>query len=258
MSASVFSLSEIAEQLHQAARTQQPTTQISTQQELSIDQAYEVQSLLLQHRYQEGEKLIGLKMGFTSEAKMQQMGVHDLIWGRLTDAMLIPNHGTAQRNQYIHPRVEPEICFRISKDIPNELNENEVMDYVDAVCTAIEVIDSRYQNFKFSLADVIADNCSSTGFVLGPWHQVPQSLSNLPMTLTIDNQIVASGNSNDIMNNPWRSLAAATRLAAQYGEPIKAGMIILAGAATNAEFLQQGQSSSATVESWENASFQFQ
>ncbi len=257
MSASVYSLEEIATQLHQAARTQKPIAQISTQQELSIDQAYEVQRLLLQHRYQEGEKLIGLKMGFTSEAKMQQMGVNDLIWGRLTDAMFIENAGSAQRSSYIHPRVEPEICFRISKDIPGELNELEVIEYVDAVCTAIEVIDSRYENFKFSLADVIADNCSSTGFVLGLWQPVPESLNHLPMSLSINNSVVASGNSNDIMNNPWRSLAAATRLATQYGQPITAGMIILAGAATNAEFLHQDQEASATVETLGSVGFRF-
>jgi len=257
MSASVFSLEEIALKLHQAARTQTPIAQISSRQEINIDQAYQIQSLLLQARYQEGEKLIGLKMGFTSEAKMQQMGVNDLIWGRLTDAMLIPNGGSTKRNNYIHPRVEPEICFRISKDIPGELNEIEVQEYVDAVCTAIEVIDSRYENFKFSLADVIADNCSSTGFVLGPWMPVPQSLNNLPMELTINQSVVATGNSNDIMNNPWRSLAAATRLATKYQQPIQAGMIVLAGAATNAEFLQLNQEAAAHVDSLGNAGFRF-
>lgn len=257
MSASVFSLEEIAGQLHAAARTQKPIAQISNQQEITLDQAYLIQSMLLEARYREGEKLIGLKMGFTSEAKMQQMGVNDLIWGRLTDAMLIPNNGTALRNNYIHPRVEPEICFRISKDIPGQLNETEVKQYVDAVCTAIEVIDSRYENFKFSLADVIADNCSSTGFVLGPWVPVPESLNHLSMELTIDEQVVAAGSSNDIMNDPWKSLAAATRLTALHGESIKAGMIVLAGAATNAEFLQQNQHAAAKVSILGSAGFRF-
>lgn len=117
--------------------------------------------------------------------------------------------------------MEPEICFRIAKDIPGELNETEVIDYVDAVATAIEIIDSRYQNFKFSLEDVVADNCSSIGFVVGDWMPVTKDLNNLRMALHIDKNTVAEGSSNDIMNNPWRSLAAATRLATQYGEPIK-------------------------------------
>jgi len=196
-------------------------------------------------------------MGFTSEAKMQQMGVHDLIWGRLTSAMLIPNQNTTARSQYIHPRVEPEICFRIAKDINRELNESEVIEYVDAVAAAIEIIDSRYQNFKFSLEDVVADNCSSIGFAVGDWMPVQTSLNDLNMELLIDGKTVASGTSNDIMNNPWKSLAAATRLAAKYGEPIKKGMFILAGAATNAEFIQANQSASATVESMGEVSVSF-
>ena len=115
MSASVYSLEEIATQLHQAARTQKPIAQISTQQELSIDQAYEVQRLLLQHRYQEGEKLIGLKMGFTSEAKMQQMGVNDFIWGRLTDAMFIENAGSAQEVPISTPAWNRKFAFESPK-----------------------------------------------------------------------------------------------------------------------------------------------
>ena len=242
-------IKEIAQSLHQAAHQAKPITQISLEQNLTLDQAYDVQKELINLRINEGETLIGLKMGFTSEAKMQQMGVHDLIWGRLTSSMLIPNNSTTARSQYIHPRVEPEICFRIAKDITGELNETEVVEYVDAVAAAIEIIDSRYQNFKFSLEDVVADNCSSIGFAVGDWMPVQESLNNLSMELFIDDKTVADGSSNDIMNNPWKSLAAATRLAAKYGEPIKKGMYIMAGAATNAEFIQANQTASASVHS---------
>lgn len=245
----MVNIAAIAQSLHQAAHQAKPITQISLEQNITLDQAYEIQKELINLRLKEGETLIGLKMGFTSEAKMQQMGVHDLIWGRLTSAMFIPNNNTTARSMYIHPRVEPEICFRIAKDIPGELNETEVIDYVDAVATAIEIIDSRYQNFKFSLEDVVADNCSSIGFVVGDWMPVTNDLNNLRMALHIDKNTVAEGSSNDIMNNPWRSLAAATRLATQYGEPVKKGMYIMAGAATNAEFIQANQTASATVDS---------
>jgi 2-oxo-3-hexenedioate decarboxylase len=95
---------------------------------------------------------------------------------------------------------------------------------------------------------VVADNCSSIGFVVGDWMPVQQNLNDLNMLLSIDNNTVASGSSNDIMNNPWKSLAAATRLANQYGEPIKKGMLIMAGAATNAEFIQANQTAAASVE----------
>ncbi len=248
---------DIAETLHEAALQAKPIPQISLAHPISLTQAYEIQKLLIQYRLDGGETLIGLKMGFTSEAKMQQMGVHDLIWGRLTSSMLIPNNSKTQINHYIHPRVEPEICFRIGKDINRELNENEVSEYVDGIAAALEIIDSRYQNFKFSLEDVVADNCSSIGFVVGDWMPVSQSLKNLNMELLIDHKIVATGSSNDIMHNPWRSLAAATRLALQYGETIKKGMFIMAGAATNAEFIQANQTSTAMVESLGQATVSF-
>lgn len=254
----MINIAAIAKSLHQAAHQAKPITQISLEHNITLEQAYEVQKELIQLRLNEGEALIGLKMGFTSEAKMQQMGVHDLIWGRLTSAMLIPNNNTTARNQYIHPRVEPEICFRIAQDINRELNETEVIDYVDGIATAIEIIDSRYQNFKFSLEDVVADNCSSIGFVVGDWMPVNKDLNHLNMQLRIDENTVAKGSSNDIMNNPWKSLAAATRLAVQYGEPIKKGMYIMAGAATNAEFIQANQTANASVETLGEVSISFQ
>jgi 2-keto-4-pentenoate hydratase len=77
------------------------------------------------------------------------------------------------------------------------------------------------------------------------------------MLLRIDEKTVAQGSSNDIMNNPWRSLAAATRLATHYREPIKKGMYIMAGAATNAEFIQANQTATAEVETLGQATVSF-
>ena len=95
----MVNIAAIAQSLHQAAHQAKPITQISLEQNITLDQAYEIQKELINLRLKEGETLIGLKMGFTSEAKMQQMGVHDLIWGRLTSAMLIPNNNTNSRSR---------------------------------------------------------------------------------------------------------------------------------------------------------------
>lgn len=238
----------LAKEIHEAAANAYEVDQISLSQTISLSEAYKIQELSIAHRIQEGETLIGLKMGFTSEAKMKQMGVNDMIWGRLTSSMLILNHGKTHFAKYIHPRVEPEICFMISRDIDGVLDENEVKDYVSGVAGAIEIIDSRYKNFKFSLEDVIADNCSSIGFVVGEWHPVNTPIGNLKIDLLIDGEIVETGNSNDILGDPWKSLAAATRLAHQYNQPIKAGMYIMAGAATSAAFIQPNQVVSTNIE----------
>ena len=123
---------------------------------------------------------------------------------------------------------------------------------------AIEIIDSRYENFKFSLEDVVADNCSSVGFVVGAWHSPETSVANLNIALQLDGQTAETGNSDDILGDPWKALCAATRLAAKYGEPIKKGMYIMAGAASAAAFIKPGQTVSASIESLGSISFQVQ
>lgn len=231
----------IAHKLDQAAASAQAVSQISLDHKMTLTEAYAIQSISLSKRYERGEKKTGLKLGFTSKAKMEQMGVHDLIWGKLTDHMSIEQDGTLVKSKYIHPRAEPEIAFRISKNIDTILSADNYLDYIDGVAVAIEIIDSRYENFKFSLEDVIADNCSSTGYVLGDWHPASTTIQDVPMQLMVDSVAVQSGNSNAILGNPLESLYAATRLAIENGESLFAGHVVLAGAATSAVYVESGQ-----------------
>lgn len=248
-------ITKLAQAIDQAVLDAKPIQQLSAQTEFDLDTSYAIQAASLQLRYDRGEKLIGLKMGFTSEAKMKQMGVHDLIWGRLTDAMLIEQGGELPLSKFIHPRAEPEICFRVSKAIEGELTAEECRNYVDGVAAAIEVIDSRYEQFKFSLEDVIADNCSSAALVIGDWQDPTQPLADLSISLEVNGEAVQTGSSDAILGDPWKSMAAATRLAVKYGEHIKAGDVIMAGAATSAIFLEAGQSVAAQVQNLGAAGF---
>ena len=238
----------LATQLDEAARRAESVDQLSHTESFSIDDAYAIQAAAIARRYARGERLAGIKMGFTSRAKMEQMGVHDMIWGRLTDAMFLENGGVLPFGQYIHPRAEPEICFRVSQTIDRPIGAAEVRDFIDAVAPAIEIIDSRYRNFKFSLEDVVADNCSSAAFVVGPWQSPDQPIGALAMVLEFDDQPVQTGSSAAILGDPWASVVAAARLAAQYGQAIPAGAYLLAGAATEAVFLAPGQRVRALVE----------
>ena len=226
--------------LDQAADQAKATAQLSLESAFSLDQAYEIQRLNIEERKRRGFPLVGLKMGFTSEAKMKQMGVNDLIWGRLTHDMVLGSGESLALENFIHPRVEIEVAFRIAKKIDRELQPEECMQYVDSVCAALEVIDSRYENFKFSLEDVVADNCSSAAYVLGDWMPVSDNLNGLNMALFADGELLEQGSSDDILGKPWKSLAAATRLAVKYKETLQPGMVVLAGAATAAHFLKPG------------------
>ena len=247
--------SNLATLIDAAAINCQPIEQLSHHETFSVDEAYDIQRLSIEQRLARGEKLIGLKMGFTSEAKMQQMGVHDMIWGRLTNTMLIENGAAVDLGKFIHPRAEPEICFRVKENINRELSVEECIAVTDGIASAIEVIDSRYLNFKFSLEDVIADNCSSSALVIGEWTSPRRNLGNLGMNLLVNGEVSQAGNSQAILGDPWRSLAAATRLAHQYGQTIAAGSVIMAGAATEAMFLKSGQQVSVDIESLGTASF---
>lgn len=230
----------LAESLDSATLHKAAIAPLSQHHALAIADAYHVQQASIARRVARGERVVGIKMGFTSEAKMVQMGVHDQIWGQLTDAMQIRNGASIALANYIHPRCEPELAFLLKHTLPADITEAEALDAIEAVAPAIEIIDSRYEAFKFSLTDVIADNASSSGFVTDGWTRFPGDLSNLQVTLAINGEIRQSGWSSAILGNPLRSLVAAARLAAQAGITLQPGWIVLVGAATAAEVLTAG------------------
>ncbi|MBH8579321.1 2-keto-4-pentenoate hydratase [Bisbaumannia pacifica] len=233
-------ISSIAEALDQAARRAKPLAQFSPHTPFSLDQAYEIQRASMQRRYDDGERRIGIKLGFTSRAKMQQMGVDSLIWGWLTDAMLEADGGEVALSRYIHPRAEPEVCFLVGRTIDRPLTLLEAADHIEAVAPAIEIIDSRYEAFKFSLEDVVADNCSSSGLVVGPWFRDLAGLDNAGVLMRLDGQLVQAGSTAAILGNPLRSLVEAAKLVSEAGLSLPAGSLIMAGAATAAEALRPG------------------
>ncbi|WP_019529340.1 2-keto-4-pentenoate hydratase [Dasania marina] len=235
----MIDIAVVAEIVDSAANNAQAISQLSENgYPLSLDEAYQVQAQSIARRLERGERLIGIKMGFTSRAKMIQMGVDDLIWGRLTNTMLLEEGAELNLKNYVHPRIEPEIAFRLKRPLSGEVSLLEAMAAVEAVAPAMEIIDSRYENFKFSLQDVVADNSSSSGVVIGAWQSPDCDLSNLGMAMSFDGEPVQIGSSAAIMGNPYRSLVAAARLAAAAGMVLESGWIVLAGAATAAEALK--------------------
>ncbi|MEV4715305.1 fumarylacetoacetate hydrolase family protein [Micromonospora sp. NPDC049374] len=244
----------IAETLGTAADTATATAQLAAETGLDVDAAYAVQTALVQRRLARGERLVGLKMGLTSKAKMAQVGVDEVIWGRLTDVMRVPDGGTVDVAEFIHPRVEPEVAFLLDR-LP-EAGEpvGDFTDAVRAVAPAIELIDSRYANFTFSLPDVIADNTSAGAFVIGPWSPVPDGLENLGVLLEIDGRVAQVGSTAAILGDPRRALDEGIRLAGRHGVRLREGWVFLAGAATAAVPLRAGAHVRAVVEKLGTAS----
>jgi len=232
-------LDGLARALDAAASTARATGQLP--ESLTLADAYEVQARSLARRYARGERRIGYKLGFTSRAKMAQMGVDEVIWGRLTDAMVVPDGGEAASGRFIHPRVEPEVCFLLGAPLAGTVTPLAAMRSVAGVAPAIEVIDSRYRDFRFSLADVVADNCSAAAVVVGPWADAARAdVANLGLVLEVDGAPAQVGSTAAILGHPVRSLVAAARLVAGAGERLEAGDLVMAGGATEAVTLRPG------------------
>ncbi|MFJ8204582.1 2-keto-4-pentenoate hydratase [Micromonospora chalcea] len=244
----------IAEKLGAAADTATAIPQLAAETGLDVDAAYAVQTALVKRRLDRGERLVGLKMGLTSKAKMAQVGVDEVIWGRLTDVMRVPDGGAVDVGDFIHPRVEPEVAFLLDRLPDPGEPVGSFTRAVRAVAPAIELIDSRYANFTFSLPDVVADNTSAAAFVVGPWSPVPDGLDNLGVLLEIDGRVAQVGSTAAILGDPRRALDEGLRLAGRHGVRLRKGWVFLAGAATAAVPLRPGAHVRATVEKLGSAS----
>jgi 2-oxo-3-hexenedioate decarboxylase len=242
---------QLAQALYEAKALARPMGKITEANAgFSLADAYEVQKSLLARHLAAKETLVGRKMGLTSKPKMQQMGVFDPIHGFLTSAMRINDGAVIELKGRIHPKAEPEIAFVLKRELRGRPSLAEAMSAVDGVCAALEVIDSRFKNFEFALPDVVADNGSSSGFVLGGVMRKPSSLDlgNLGILLELDGKPAQFGSSAAILGHPGRSLTALVALLDAEGKSLAAGSVVLAGAATAAIPLAKG--------SWVRATFQ--
>lgn len=242
---------QIARKLADATDSGQAIPQVAEQADLDLTDAYAVQHAGISLRKDRGENTVGVKLGFTSRAKAEQMGVSDIIIGTLTSSMGVSNGGEIDLTRGVHPRIEPEVAFLFGHPAGGQ-NDPDTTPVVTHIAPALEVIDSRFEAFKFSLEDVVADNTSASAFVIGNWVPVEKvegrlDLSKQPVFLFEDDDVIAEGTTADILGNPWEAIAAAQRMSATYGHEITAGSILLAGAATPAAPITVGHSYRAMV-----------
>ena len=258
MGVSTINVEECATLLDDAARHAREATQFDPSGKIALADAYAIQSASIGRRVARGERRVGVKMGFTSRAKMIQMGLSDVIWGRLTSGMQVEEGSTVEFGRFVHPRVEPEIAFVLKRALPESVTGPEALAAIEAIAPALEIIDSRYKDFKFSLPEVIADNASSSGFVIGAWHDPHIDFSNLGLTLSLNGRVVQIGSTAALLGHPLRSLVSAARLSALAGEPLQAGWIVMAGGATPAEWIRPGQYVSVEMQGLGHAGFHVQ
>lgn len=205
--------------------------------------AYAVQYAIRARKLARGQKLAGLKMGLTSRAKMRQMGVDNPIFGFLMDYFAVPDGADIDTSSLIHPKIEAEIAFVTKAPLRGPgCNINDVLAATDFVLPAVEVIDSRYRDFKFDLKSVIADNCSSSRFVTGgrARNVGELDLKSLGIVIEKNGEVIACAAGAAVLGHPAASVAMLANMLAERGEEIPAGTFIMTGGATEAYSVQAG------------------
>ena len=162
-------INALAERLENCQLQQQDTTKITDDHpDMDWEDAYAIQDEIRRRKVARGARVIGLKAGLTSHAKMKQMGVTTPVFGFMTDDYAVPDGGECKVSELIHPKVEPEIAFVTKTELRGPgCHIGAVLAATDFVLPGIEVIDSRYRDFKFDLKSVVADNTSAARFVVG-------------------------------------------------------------------------------------------
>ncbi len=228
--------------------------------DMDWDDAYAIQDEIRRRKVARGAKIIGLKAGLTSHAKMKQMGVETPVFGFLADYFSVPEGGEVEIAKLIHPKVEPEIAFVTKAPLKGPgCHIGTVLAATDFVIPAIEIIDSRYRDFKFDLKSVVADNCSSSRFVVGGNMRAVAGvdLRTTGVVLEKNGEPVAFGAGAAVLGHPAAAIAMlANRLGEQGGE-IPAGTLILSGGITEAVAVQAGDAVTLRVQDMGSVSVRF-
>lgn len=237
-------ISQLAERLDRAEELREPIEKLTDEHpQMSWEDAYSIQSALRTRKEARGTRIVGVKAGLTSFAKMRQMGVSEPVMGFLTDYGAVPDGGLVDTSRLIHPRVEAEIGFVLKRSLQGPgCHVGEVLAATDFVLPAAEVIDSRYRAFRFDLKSVIADNTSAARFVTGGAAREVAGLDlpNLGMVMEKNGEIVATAAGSAVLGHPASAVAMLANIAASRGEEIPAGMLIMTGGATEAVAVQAG------------------
>lgn len=207
------------------------------------DDAYAIQDEIKRRKESRGNKTVGLKAGLTSFAKMKQMGVETPVFGFVSDYMSRPDGGEIKHSELIHPKVEAEICIVTKAPLKGPgCNVAAVMAATDFVIPAVEVIDSRYRDFKFDLKSVIADNTSSSRFVIGgrPRDLTDLDLRTLGVVLEINGEIKSMAAGAAVLGHPLAAVAMMANHLGERGLHIPAGSFIMTGGVTEALLVKPG------------------
>ena len=215
---------------------------------IDVIDAYEIQRHNIARKLATGATICGHKVGLSSPVMQQMMGVDEPDYGHLLTDMVVEDGATIDLSNYCYPRIEVEVGFVLSSALPAvDCTEADVVAATDHVVAAIELIDSRILNWQIGIADTIADNASSAGFVLGAQRRSPSDvdLANIEAVLYAGPQSseieVTRGNSAAVLGNPLTAVAWLANTVGAFGVRLEAGHVVLPGSCTRAVDVAAGQ-----------------
>ena len=235
---------ELAAELADAERTRVPMSPLTAAHPgIDVVDAYEIQLINIRQRIAGGTKVIGHKVGLSSEAMQKMMGVDEPDYGHLLGDMEVFEDVPVNTAKYLFPRVEVEVGFILAEDLPGAgCTEDDVLAATAAYAPSIELIDTRIKDWKIALCDTIADNASSAGYVLGPERVSPKDIdiTGIDAVLTRNGEVVAEGRSDAVLGNPVTAVAWLARKVDSFGVRLRAGDIVLPGSCTRAIDVRPG------------------
>lgn len=223
-----------------------------------IGAAYAVQRELTAIRLAGGSSVTGRKIGLTSEAVQEQLGVDQPDFGVLFSDMEFRGGDTVPADAVLQPRVEAEIAFVLRSDLAEgDLDVAQVRGAIDYAVAALEICGSRVAGWDISLGDTVADNASAGAYVLGSQRRSLDIFEprDTTMTMTIDGEVVAQGNGEACLGDPINAVVWLAREARRWGEPLHAGQVILSGAMGPMRPVSPGSTVRANVEGLGSVSF---
>ena len=210
---------------------------------LTVHEAYQVQLKAIDQKVKAGQKIVGKKIGLTSFAMQELLGVDQPDYGHLLDSMSVTNKGSIAVDSLFEPKVEGEIGFVLNKDLkgPNVTAE-DVLAATEFIIPALEIVDSRIVNWKIKLQDTIADNASCGLYVLGEEKFTVNGLdlTKIKMNLYKNGELMNKGTGADVLGHPATCVAWLANKLSEYNVLLKAGEVILSGALSAAVIAQKG------------------
>ncbi|OFB35860.1 2-keto-4-pentenoate hydratase [Mycolicibacterium sp. (ex Dasyatis americana)] len=198
-----------------------------------VKAAYDVQQVLTDRRLAEGAVITGRKIGLTSPAVQRQLGVDQPDFGVLFADMDVSHLAEIPSRRLLQPKAEAEIAFRLGSDlVDGDLDVTQIRSAVSAAAAALEIVDSRIELWDITITDTIADNGSSCLYVLSPMWVSLKTFEprEVAMRMYADDELVSVGNGAACLGDPLEALAWLARTARDYGQPLRAGQVVLSGA----------------------------